>query len=69
MKDSDLISDIIGTMTKHGYNCDRGNLNHRVFMVLSDLQEANERMEGILKLCDMSLPPPAIQDALIALDS
>lgn len=69
MKDNQLINDIVGTMTKFGHNCDRSTLGQRIFMVLSDLQELDERLKGIQKLADMSFPPPALQKALIALDA
>lgn len=54
LSDHQIIEDIIGTMTKYGYNCDKSNLSTNITLLLETDKEYRKRLEEIHWLTDLT---------------
>ncbi len=54
MSDKILIDDIITTMTKYGYNCDRSSLSMNIVLLLQFEREFRERLKAIEQASDLT---------------
>jgi O-glycosyl hydrolase len=64
LTDEQIVADVLGTLTKFGFNATRANISQTVFVALDMNRDSSEKLQAIQEMASPWTMPPSMSEAI-----